>query len=74
MAIYCDFEHNNSDVYLHSTIGNHFYCTRCKLNVGTEHVDLIDFNHAIDHLKAHKDAGHHVPDSAMERLECDRMI
>lgn len=58
---------DGSDVYVFAT-GDYFVCCDCKLHGDTD-ATCKDEGLMIAHLLEHRDAGHVVPESAIERLK-----
>jgi hypothetical protein len=56
-----------SDVYVFAT-GDYFVCCDCRLRDETD-ATCKDEAAMIEHLLAHRRAGHTVPESAIERLK-----
>ena len=65
---------SEGDVYVFGNVKGGITCMQCKLMPGEEEGWTGDFSCSFPegmllHLQEHKDAGHSVPDRAMERLE-----
>lgn len=65
---------DDSSVYVFLSVTGHLECCGCALRGEREFWNFCaDSTDAmIDHLKAHKDAGHKVPRECMGRLMADR--
>lgn len=72
---YCRF--SDGDVYLYPTTGGLIQCCSCRLTPKDkgwhDNVNFYSPEDALKHLVDHKNAGHDVPDDAIDRLkeECE---
>ncbi len=58
-----------SDIYIYGIDKEHYYCGNCLLHPENKTTDLHSKQEIIDHMDAHRAAGHQVPDSAYRILE-----
>lgn len=68
---YCRFSPEESDVYVFGTVataGEKIECCGCRLVSDEPAYPLLDAPEMLKHLEAHRQAGHLVPEYAMERL------
>lgn len=68
---YCRF-FSGSDVYMYPHAGGFIVCSACQLENNDFSGDSPRFftrTEALEHLREHEEAGHNVPDSAIQRLE-----
>ncbi len=70
MAV-CRFD-ANSDVYVYYDVNGGICCCGCQLN-DREIVLLKDEQEMIAHLERHRQAGHRVPDEALQELADGRL-
>lgn len=65
---YCRWS-GDSSVYVFCAVQGHLECCGCILNDKWEHYSTDDM---LAHLEKHREAGHSVPDYAIERLKEER--
>ena len=73
---YCRM-YEDSDVYIYRHINGYIKCCSCKfegLDGLTSYVILDTYEEAIEHLEKHIQAGHKVPDYAMQALKEDQKV
>jgi len=58
------------DLYLYQHVDGYFLCCRCKLEDGWDWISEEPLD-VLDHLKAHRDAGHTVPQRAFVQINKD---
>ena len=64
----------DSDVYVFQTCGGDLVCCACKLPENENLADWPSFctaREALDHLQAHIETGHSVPDYTIEEIKAD---
>ncbi len=59
----------NSDVYVYEDVGGFLCCMRCDLSDAGKRTNSR--GEMIEHLEAHRRAGHKVPDDATEELKAE---
>ena len=67
---YCRFS-EDSDVYLYPHVYGDYVCCACRLRETFGSTVLFTLEEVLEHLQAHQDVGHKVPEYAFERIKAE---
>jgi len=67
---YCRFG-EDSDIYLYPHVYGDYICCACRLRGTFGSTVLITLAEVLEHLQAHRDVGHKVPEYAFERIRTE---